>query len=114
MDERGHAQQINFQCRKARALAVFLLLQVLSQISLSVTNVLLNSSLAFCRLSSTLIVLQKEKEGFLLTEEVVQHPDSFQLSSQIKSYEFWYFRTYGIQAYVQRMHLTRHINIYTS
>lgn len=46
MDERGRAQQINFQSRKARAPAVFLLLQPFSQVSLSVTNVLLNSSLS--------------------------------------------------------------------
>lgn len=36
MDERGRAQQINFQSRKARARAVFLVLQPLSQVSLSV------------------------------------------------------------------------------
>lgn len=114
MDERGHTQQINFRYRRARAPAMFLLLQVLPQIPLSVTGVLLYSSLAFCRLSSTLIELQKEEEGFLLTAEVVQHPDWCQLSLQIKSYKFRYFRTYGIQAYVQRMHLTRHINVYSS
>lgn len=34
MDERGRAQQINFQSRKARAPAVFLLLQPFSQVSL--------------------------------------------------------------------------------
>lgn len=96
MGDHGYAQQINFQYRKARAPAVLLLLEVLSQISLSVTRALLNSSLAFCRLSSTLIVLQKEKEGFLLTEEIVQHPDSCQLSLQMKSYKFQYFKTYGI------------------
>lgn len=110
MDERGCAQQIIFQYRKARTPAMFLLLQVLSQIF----SVLLNSSLAFCKLSSALIVLQKEKKVFLLTEEVVQHPDLFQLSLQIKSYRFGYFRMCGIQAYVQCVHLTRHINIYSS
>lgn len=46
MDEHGRAQQINFQSRKARAPAVFLLLQPFSQVSLSVTSVLLNSSLS--------------------------------------------------------------------
>lgn len=46
MDERGRTQQINFQSRKARASAVFLLLQSLSQVSLSVTSVLLKSSLS--------------------------------------------------------------------
>lgn len=46
MDERGRAQQINFQSRKASTPAVFLVLQLLSQVSLSVTNVLLNSSLS--------------------------------------------------------------------
>jgi len=111
MDERGCTQQINFQYREARAPAAFLLLQVVSQISLSVSSVLLNSSLACCRSSSALIVLQKEKEGFLLTEEVVQHPDSYQLSLQIRSYKFQYFRTYGIQAHVQLKCLTRHRNV---
>lgn len=45
MDEHGCAQHINFQSRKARAPAVFLLLRPLSQVSVSVTRVLLNSSL---------------------------------------------------------------------
>lgn len=58
MDERGRAQQINFQSRKARAPAVFLLLQFLSQVSLSLTSVLLNSSL-----SSTLGCTPEGKRG---------------------------------------------------
>lgn len=88
MDERGRAQQINFQCRKARAPAVFLLLQPLSQVSLSVTSVLLNSSL-----SSTLGCTPEGKMGFLLT---LQHLDLFQLSLQIKLRVLAQWRYWGL------------------